>query len=360
MKTSDSVHFKLLAWVKTCLLSATIITLSLNNNLFAQKRIVLQHNGQASVYFVFDSLAAHLQAGDTVYFPGASYGIGTWSIDKRITIFGAGHYPDSTLATGTTYLDGHIRLKTGADNTFIQGLYLTGTIYLGSDASNQVVNNFTLSRCNIDELLLSYIGAGVTTSNNIVIRENVIRSGCYGGFATGVLMANNFLHQNVRYYSNTLFKNNIIVGNYCSGGPLYSINNSSFQNNVFVIGYYNCGGNYFLDGSTNDFQNNAFNIEVNFPYGINTGSGNWNNINPVAFFVNYNSNTFSYTQDFHLQAPATYVGTDATQIGLYGSASPYKEGAVPINPHIQAKTIAPATNTSGELNINIKVAAQNY
>jgi hypothetical protein len=54
------------------------------------------------------------------------------------------------------------------------------------------------------------------------------------------------------------------------------------------------------------------------------------------------------------------MGTDATQIGLYGSVFPYKDGAVPINPHIQAKTIAPVTNSIGELNIDIKVAAQNY
>jgi len=331
------------------------------NASFAQKRLVLMHNGQASVYSVFDSLKAHIQTGDTIYFPGAGYNIGDWSITKTVTIFGVGHYPDSTVATGTSYLNGNIIIKTGANNTFIQGTYLNGNITFGSDATNQTVNNITISRCNFNDLRLSHNGSAITTSNNIVIRDNVIRGGALmGGYATNVLIVNNIIQSVMQCFDNTLFKNNIHMRYFCGGGPLININNSSFQNNVMIYGYGNCSGQYFMsNGNTNDFQNNAFNNTITFPDGSNTGSGNWNAINLATFFVNQSGWTFSYSHNYHLQAPGTYVGTDGTQIGIYGSTIPYKDGAVPINPHIQMKTIAPTTNTNGELNINIKVAAQN-
>jgi hypothetical protein len=182
-----------------------------------------------------------------------------------------------------------------------------------------------------------------------------------GGNEPGVLVANNIIQSKMSYFDNTLFKNNIQMYYVCGGGPLAYINNSSFQNNVMLFGWGPCGGNYFMSNcNTNDFQKNAFNFSPGFPDGTNTGSGNWNGINPATFFLTQSGYSFSYSHNYHLQAPATYIGTDATQIGLYGSGFPYKDGAVPINPHIQTKTVAPATTCSGELNINFKAAAQNY
>lgn len=361
MKTLKPFLRKQIAGAKPCIVLVLIFASALSITTFGQKRLVLMHNGQTSVYSNFDSLKAHIQTGDTIYFPGAGYNINDWSINKSVTIFGAGHYPDSTVATGTTYLTGNIILKTGASNTFIQGLYLTGNVTFGSDATNQTVNTITISRCNINDLRLSHNGSAVTTSNNIVIRDNVIRGGAFmGGYATNVMVVNNIIQSVMQHFDNTLFKNNIHMRSFCGGGPLIYINNSSFQNNVMIYNFGPCSGQYFMNNcNTNDFQNNAFNNTVIFPDGSNTGSGNWNAVNLATFFVNQSGWTFSYSHNYHLQAPGTYLGTDGTQIGIYGSTIPYKDGAVPINPHIQMQTIAPTTNTNGELNINIKVAAQN-
>ena len=346
---------------KALLFCGIMITLLFNTSVFAQKRIVLHHLGQASVYWNIDSLRTHIQTGDTIYFPGAGYNIGDWSIDKTVTIYGTGHYPDSTAATGITYLTGNFIFKSGSSNSFIQGLYLTGSITLGSTSGNQVVNNLTISRCNFYNLYLSYDGGTTTTSNNIQIRDNVIMGdGFYGGNATNVLVTNNFIQSVVGYFTNTLFKNNIMMrGGFCYGGPFSYMNNCSFQNNVMYYTWSSCGGNYFMSNCfTNDFQYNAFMWAPGFPDGSNTGSNNWNNISAATFFVSQSGTSFNYTHNYHLQEPATYVGSDATQISLYGTTTPYKDGAVPINPHIRAKTIAPNTTTSGQLNVNITVAAQ--
>ena len=67
-----------------------------------------------------------------------------------------------------------------------------------------------------------------------------------------------------------------------------------------------------------------------------------------------------YTYNLHLRpnSPLHNAGTDGTDIGIYGGLFPWKEGSVPFNPHIQTKTIGNITDGNGNLQINIKVKAQ--
>jgi len=327
----------------------------------AQLTIALHHNGQSSFYASFDSLNAHIQTGDTIYFPGGGVNIGNWYINKKLCIFGVGHNPDSTLATGRSYITGNIYLKTGADNTFIQGLYLTGNIMFGTNSSDQVLNNIVISRNSLNAIYLSFDGSTTTTSSYISIRENIIRGdGIYGGYAGNVTITNNIIHGNVGYFNNMLFTNNIHMnGYYCGNGPYSYINNSTFQNNILSFQYSNCNGNYWMSNcSSNYYANNTFNQGWGLPSDSNTGSGNWSSLDPSSILVSQSGVSFDYTQDYHLQSPTTYLGTDGLQIGIYGGNFPFKTGSVPQNPHIVSKTIQQSTNTSGNLNINVKVKAQ--
>ena len=113
-----------------------------------------------------------------------------------------------------------------------------------------------------------------------------------------------------------------------------------------------------METDNNMFTKNIFTYTPGF--GSNINNGNYLAVDFATLFVNAPSTTFNYTYNFHLQQPATYLGSDATQAGLYGGLlhGPYKAASIPKNPHIQTKTIAPATDTNGNLNINIKVAAQ--
>lgn len=67
---------------------------------------------------------------------------------------------------------------------------------------------------------------------------------------------------------------------------------------------------------------------------------------------------FNYAHNYHLKSPTTYLGTDGTEVGIYGGTFPYKEGSVPRNPHIQLKNIASKTDDNGSLQIEIQVEAQ--
>ena len=101
---------------------------------FAQRTFVRQ-NGTPSVYYQIDSVFLTAQNGDTIYLPGGAFQIGTLYIDKKLVIIGAGHYPDSTLATYATTLNGYITLKNGASLGSISGIYLTVDIVFGINPS---------------------------------------------------------------------------------------------------------------------------------------------------------------------------------------------------------------------------------
>ncbi|OPZ96628.1 MAG: hypothetical protein BWY70_01710 [Bacteroidetes bacterium ADurb.Bin408] len=78
-------------------------------------------------------------------------------------------------------------------------------------------------------------------------------------------------------------------------------------------------------------------------------------------FVNVpNVADFSYTYNYHLSDTSVAIGAgmNGTDCGIYGGDNPYKDGAVPLNPHIQFKQIPTATDSQGKLNIQVKVSAQ--
>lgn len=328
----------------------------------AQKLVALSHNGVSSFYSgttpVNDAVTA-AASGDTIYIPGGGFSIGTLTIDKSLTIFGVGHVPDSTNATYRTELSGHINVIQGASNSHLEGFYLSGNISLGTSPSDQFVQNIRIKRISLNTLRLSYDGTSATTSNTIFVEENWIRNEISAGYASNLLISKNLISQGFRYASNALFTNNILIGGYCGGGPFSSVDNCLFQNNYIYVGFGPCCCQYFVSGTSNQFFNNATNLNWSFPDGTNTGSGNWFNVPIGSIFVNVPGASFDYTYDFHLQTPASYLGTDGTQIGIYGTATPFKTGSVPQNPHVSTKTIAPQTDASGNLNISIGVGAQN-
>jgi hypothetical protein len=81
----------------------------------------------------------------------------------------------------------------------------------------------------------------------------------------------------------------------------------------------------------------------------------------LNLYINVPVNKFDYSYDFHLaeNSIARGAGIEGTDCGIYGGTNPYKEGAVPMNPHIQAISIPSTTDGEGKLHISVKVKAQN-
>jgi hypothetical protein len=315
----------------------------------AQLRFVVQNASDATVYESFASALAASQQGDTLYLPGGTFDIGNATIDKKITMIGVGHYPAYTQPTNRTELTGNINLLAGADTSQFHGFYLTGNFMWGSNTGNQMVNKITISRCNINNIYLSY-ASNTSTSEQILISENVVRGTILGRNAQNVLIEKNIVN-NIGYFNNNaLITNNVLT--VPSSECLNSIISCTIQNNVVV---HNGAYYLFYNSSANTVQNNLF---VN-TYAV--GSGNIDKQLLESIFVNYSGGAFSYEHDFHLKetSPGKNAGTDGNDIGIYGTVTPYKEGAVPFNPHITDEDIATRTDSQGKLNVKVTVEAQN-
>ena len=331
----------------TLLLSAVAITLCVN----AQK-VALHSAGSVTIFNGTSALVdAYNQSvnGDTIYLPGGGF-TAPGTINKKLTIYGAGHYAESTQATGKTFWNGALNFGADADQFTIEGVEITSSVTF---LYNGVVDNVTIARCKINGGI-SITGTFATPSNNLLLYNNVITQNIEFENAQNVLVANNIIGQGVYRSKGNSFFNNVFI-NKSSGGyyeHFAGCDNNTIHNNVFYV-----PSSYGENGNNNDFRNNLYTNTESL--GTNpTSIGNYFNVTQSAIFVNVNSTVFSYTADYHLQSPATYIGTDGSQIGIYGGVYyPYKEGAVPSNPHFQFQSIAPTTN-NGLLNVEIKAAAQ--
>jgi len=113
------------------------------------------------------------------------------------------------------------------------------------------------------------------------------------------------------------------------------IANSELNNNLFVESepFNNCGG----------------------CWGLN------NNIvgqDPSSIFVDFQNG------NYHIQetSPGKTGGKNGTEegaeVGIYGGLYPWKDGALPPNPHFQLIDVAPKVDAEGNLNVRIKVETQ--
>ncbi len=328
---------------------------------FAQSKFIRQ-NGTTYVYNLIGDLFNNLQNGDTVYLAGGNFNIGNITINNQITLFGAGHYPDSTAATYATILNGNIRLLPGANNSFFTGIYLSGDFNFGSNPSNNNVTQVEITRCNVQHIILNYDQYAQNSNVSFIqIYENWIRGSVFGMGAINVLIEKNLINGAIEHFANgnVLVKNNTFLGG--AGCPAYQFNNvynALIQNNIFMNSGA-CGNSIIGSASSCLFENNVFNRSYTFPYNTNSGVNNYMNISFTNFFVNENNFTLDYQSDYHMQNPTLYIGTDGSEVGIYGTPNPFKLGSVPINPHISSKNIATQTNSNGDLNIQIQVNAQN-
>ncbi len=305
----------------------------------------------ASVHRTLDSALYYAQNGDTIYMPGGTFSVGVVLINKRLCLYGAGHYPDSSIATGRTVLNGSIRLVSGASQSVLQGLYLSGRLNFGSNPTDSQIDGVTIARCNLEDVLLAVDDNYSSLATNILFRENVIRSPLNLRYAKDILIENNILNTYVANASGSvLLKNNLFFGN---SYTVYYLSSCVFESNIFYV----VNGLQYASGS-NTYRNNVFRSD-NQLVGSDVSENNLFNVSNL--FVNQTLNVFDYIQNYHLNAgsPAIGAGKSGTDCGIYGGAKPYKNSAVPANPHVQTKTIAESTDAAGKINVQVKVAAQN-
>ncbi|MFZ4057075.1 MAG: hypothetical protein ACOYKE_03005 [Ferruginibacter sp.] len=323
-----------------------VVILSLFAMQIEAQKVVMLHkaNGlQQAFYSNQPLLDAYTAAGneDTIYLPGGSFVAPDFN--KRLTIYGAGHYPDSTGVTGKTIIANGFTIGSAADSFHLEGVECNADIYIEGN-----VNYLNFKRNNLGSV--SYSTAPVSSYSRM--EGNVIRGALNFTHATNVLLVNNIIAGQVILAKNgDVIRNNVFLTEY----PINSCSYALFENNIFLGTITS-----FLSTYTNDynvFSNNVFTMTPTWL--LNQNYSNYTNVAAANLLVNQTGTSFSYLHNYHLQNAGSYLGVDAIQCGIYGGFFGYKEGAVPTNPHIRQKTIANTTNAIGELNVNITVAAQN-
>ncbi len=331
------------------------------------KFAVVRPDGATYIYSSWDSAYINALNGDHIYLPGGTFITSQeFTIAKKLFIFGSGHHPDSSSVTGVTTFLQPIRIIKGADEGSLQGVNFINAIYFGTGitGNNKAnVQQYTIKNCNLAAL---YFSAGVSNlpvdslPSNILVTDNILGS-AYP--SPGPRAINNFFLRNIitgalSSFEGCSINNNIFLSN--NGVPFNDIVNCNLLNNIF------CSPSTFSNMCGNTFWNNVKIGSSNLLFSCSVGHGNQHNTIPVAtisdVFISYPGNgSFSYTDNFHLKStcPGINAGTDGTDVGIYGTATPASDGWVPSNPHIYFKLVSPNTNASGQLPVQFKVRTNN-
>lgn len=328
-----------------------LLTLSLfilTSYSYAQKTISVLSGTTWTFYEDFSTALRQAPSGATIYLPGGLFTIqdGSDTITKPLTIIGVGHFPDSTQATLPTIINGNIYFAQGSDFSTLSG------INFGFVNSANIIsgNNITISRCKIQSINFN------TTGNikNLLITESVLQNLIIDNIDasnflveksiinlisgnTQITYRNNIIFAaggqgigNNYYVGNCVFENNIITG----PGPYSFIYNSILRNNLLFVGNYTDVQVYSYNNIYNNTLDNTF---IYVPNAIYDDSYNYR-LKPASSGKN--------------------AGTDGTDIGIYGTTKPCKDGWVPPNPHISFKSIPSESLPNGTLPVNVKVVAQ--
>lgn len=322
----------------------------------AQPKITLSHLGVPSFYTNLSTAITAAVNGDTLYLPGGAITPTTQiNVSKSLHFVGTGHYPDSTLATGATWIN-DMRFTTGSSGSSVEGIdFDILTIAYGSIQS---ITGFTVKRCSIDAF---YIGQdNVSTIESIIVTDNVFKGAITikPGYPNILLMRNIFLYTQSNSCQGLLLKNNIFYVYYPAA--LSDFNGCVLENNI-IIGTTSSGSiNNITFGSYNCQYIKNICIPTVSNWGSNTNTNNIVGQTVASTFVNAPGGNFSYSYNYHLLpgSPGVNYGTDGTDVGIFGTTTPYKDGAVPFNPHIMSKNINSSLTPAGILNVNVSVSAQ--
>lgn len=337
----------------------TILFTILFTATFAQKVVAVHGASGVQVFSGADPFVDAYNAsvdGDTLYLPGGSMSVPT-SFSKSLTIYGAGYHPDSTMATLKTALIGTININAGSDNLSFEGIDFLGLLTAPSNETFSFVN---FKRCYFNSSV-NFPGTAMNITNLSFV-ECVFIEYMEPRNLTNSAFHNCIIENKIRYSYGNIFSNSIFLNNGTSSSSpvLRNCDFNTLQNNVFI----SAGADIMSTYSTYTSQGNMFynNLMVTASpvYGTSAiTNNNYLGVPQNDIFINQTGNNFNFAHDYNLQSPSVYLGNDGDEVGIYGGLSPFKAGAIPINPHIQSKNISNQTNTNGELQIEITVEAQN-
>lgn len=325
--------------------------------------------------------AAHDAAsnGDIIYVEPSGTAYGNLEMTKQLTIYGNGYFHDKNLglqADSRPSRIGAINIYPGASGSIIEGLS-----WDGGEGSNNIygANSVTIARNRISYLrvttAIAFLSGTHTSITSLIIRGNFFTGGSALGLSaqapatiSNTLITNNFLRNTSSpFYPiildgeqviNTIFQNNIVVAEYLR------LRNMTVSNNIFLVAnegtFVTSSGSCCANLANNvSFFNNAGKL-------LPSGNGNNNTIEVRDEFVQvvpappYNSITF---EDAKLQlkvtSPLKIAGTGASEVGIFGGATPYTISGISTIPNILKFNVTPSGSSTTPLSVTISTKSNN-
>lgn len=328
---------------------------------FAQNSLLatLSHEGNVSTFYGASALRdAHVAAvhGDVITLSSGSFN--PVNITKAVTLRGAGMAVDSVHNILPTIISGDftINIPDSVTQRFtLEGIYHNHTInyknlnnamfvkcrlnaiYPNSIYSSEpsLMKNATFTNCRIATCLNFYYSTNSSASfiNSIIQKPN----------------GSNFDFMNcvIKLVSDTSSSN---------AGNASDVKNSMLSNCII----YGAGNSRSSFPATTTAYNC---VEVNNYTSANTFKNIPNNTNKYTtcdvVFKTYTGAAIGEVEEetFELTetAKATYLGTDGTQVGIYGGMLPFD--TTPSNPRITKCNVAAKSTADGKLSVDIEVKA---
>lgn len=337
---------------KTLLLFAAICCMALT---YAQAPIaMLQHGTNLTPFYGNDAMInAYNAAQDEdviILSPGV---FNACNINKAITVRGAGMMSDSATGTTRTLINGDfvIELFDSTKSVSFEGLYFNGTVFMDTTWNPQfskcyingladvTYSNSRIYNCNIVHCIIPAIDADKFQNahfyNSVVCDPNY-----YTTFTDGECV---FDHCIIKANCNNYWGSSAISRIYSTNSILMPRDTSKTTDpeNTCIHHQYGIG----ITHPANNFFHPAGAAEANHLY-------NFSDFNQV--FVGFDFDVTIYA-DYHLlpSVAATYLGSDGTQIGIYGGAMPFDPRI--LNPNIGHITVGGQTNDQGQLPVTIEV-----
>ena len=359
---------------KLVLLSSVILVAG---SLHAQlQRIVVQGSGAPQVFTDLAGAIAGAQANDVLYCSGGVFSIATSLVlDKPLQFIGAGIHPDSTQATGTTsfVIQGSaskLSITDAASGSTFTGIYFANApisygplVTYGTSSADDQVTNILFQRCRFSKgtVTLAFDGNGssmpglVTTFDECHISARVDGNKRGAVFTRCIVDAHDIgVYAINEFNGGSLLVENCVFLNAILGNCQFA----TVRNSISTAPNYLC-----LDCTGGNIINVVSASTTNWFYtGVASITNSVLGQDATTFFVSETDDLYQYSDDLHMApgSPGINYGDDGNDAGIYGSSSPYKVGAIPFNPHYNQAVVAPATNSNGELPVNLRVAAQPY
>ena len=338
-------------------MSAALFVLLLSvagtKNALAQTQLAtLQHGDTLTAYYggnAFVSAYTAAEEGDIITLSSGTFTGCT--IDKSITVRGAGAVPDTLAGTACTILSGNFTMGNTdyIDHTLhLEGIYFNGTVAFWQMADP------TFTRCNFMRIFVNEYGRQILNPEfvNCVIKNLDSRAplNCPVFVNCVVWAASNICGNNTTVYNchwGGISNGYINVTAYNS--IIYKVSGQALPNNTCQ--FYNCIG--IMANETGNPFGTAYTEDCVY---YNTEGG----VDPYAsVYTTYRFDTpfdFEETYDLLPEIAGGFPTSDGTEVGIHGGQMPYT--ARPSYQMLRTINAAQQSDTQGKLNVEIEVINQ--